>query len=120
MRIRAGYQIVYDCPQPTPMLLMISPHPSRLPDMENQHWVTYDPPIGAHQYTDGFGNLCTRIVAPTGRLAIATDLTVRDSGLPDTLSPQAIQHPVEELPDEILVYLLGSRYCDTDRLSETA
>jgi transglutaminase-like putative cysteine protease len=120
MRIRAGYQIVYDCPQPTPMLLMVSPHPSRLPDLDAPHMVTYDPPVGSHQYSDGFGNLCTRITAPPGRITITTDLTVTDSGQPDTLSPHAIQHPVEELPDEVLVYLLGSRYCDTDRLSDTA
>ena len=120
MRISAGYQIVYDCPQPTPMLLMVSPHPSRLPDLEGPHLVTYDPPIGSHQYTDGFGNICTRIVAPAGRLTITTELTVRDSGLPDVLSHDAVQHRVEELPDEVLVYLLGSRYVDTDRLSDTA
>ena len=120
MRIRAGYQIVYDCPQPTPMLLMVSPHPSRVPDLEAPHLVTYDPPIGSHHYTDGFGNTCTRIVAPAGRLTIATDFTVQDSGLVDAYVPGAIQHPVEELPDEVVVYLLGSRYCDTDRLSDTA
>jgi transglutaminase-like putative cysteine protease len=120
MRIRAGYQIVYDCPQPTPMLLMVSPHPTRIPDLEAPHLITYDPPIGSHQYTDGFGNLCTRIVAPAGRLTIATEFTVQDSGQIDPYVPDAIQHPVEELPDEVVVYLLGSRYCDTDRLSDTA
>jgi transglutaminase-like putative cysteine protease len=120
MRIRAGYQIVYDCPQPTPMLLMVSPHPDRMPDLEAPHFVRFDPPVPLRQYHDSFGNLCSRIVAPAGRLTISTDLVVRDPGTWDRVVPDAVQHPVEELPDEAVVFLLGSRYCETDRLSDTA
>ena len=120
MRIRAGYQIVYDCPQPTPMLLMVSPLPDRAPDLEAPHVVRFDPPVPLHQYNDSFGNLCSRIVAPAGRLVISTDLVVRDPGTWDRMVPDARQHPVEELPDEAIVFLLGSRYCETDRLSDTA
>jgi transglutaminase-like putative cysteine protease len=120
MRITAGCQITYDCPQPTPMLLMLSPHPSREPDLIGPAGLAFDPPIPSHGYTDGFDNRCTRIVAPPGRLIISTRLTVKDPGSRDVLAPQARQRPVQELPDEFLIYLLGSRYCDTDRLSETA
>lgn len=120
MRISAGCDIVYDCPQPTPMLLVISPHHSRVPDLVGPHRITFDPPVAARHYTDSFGNLCTRIVAPTGRLAISTRLVVTDSGATDPVVPEAQQHPVEELPDDMLIYLLGSHYCDTDRLSDLA
>jgi transglutaminase-like putative cysteine protease len=120
MRISAGCQITYDCPQPTPMMLMVSPHPSRLPDLIGPHQMSFNPPIPYRNYLDGFGNTCTRIVAPAGRVTISTSFMVQDSGLPDTILPNARQHPVEDLPDEALVYLLGSRYCDTDRMADTA
>jgi len=120
MQISAGCQITYDCPQPTPMLLMISPHPSREPDLIGAAELFLDPPIPWRAYTDGFGNRCTRIVAPPGRTTISTRLTVQDPGTTDVQAPAAWHRPVEEVPDEFLVYLLGSRYCDTDRLSDTA
>ncbi len=120
MRIKAGYSITFDCPNPTPMLLMLSVHPSRLADLDRPHRIDFTRDLAAHEYTDGFGNLCTRIVAPPGLLTISTEFTARDTGAPDEVAPDAPQIPVEELPDEVLVYLLGSRYCETDRLSDTA
>ncbi|MGG5818919.1 transglutaminase-like domain-containing protein [Falsiroseomonas sp. HW251] len=120
MLIAAGCEITYDCPQPTPMLLVVSPHASRLPDLVGEHEVSFAPAIPARHYVDGFGNCCTRIVAPVGRLVISTRLLKRDSGMPDALSPLARQRPVESLPDEMLTFLLGSHYCDTDRLAEAA
>lgn len=120
MQISAGCQIIYDCPQPTPMLLMISPHPSRAADLVGPHRVTLAPPVPFSEYTDGFGNTCTRLVAPPGRITITTQLLMRDSGLPDPVVPSAQQRPVQDLPDELLVFLLGSRYCETDKLSNFA
>ena len=120
MRIRTGYEIVYECPQPTPMLLMLSLHPSRAGDQVEPREIAFDPPIRARDYRDGFGNVCTRILAPAGRLVISTETVVEDPGTPDPVVPDARQHAVEDLPDEAMVYLLGSRYCDTDRLSDTA
>ena len=120
MIIRAGYEISYDSQYPTPMLLNLSVHPSRLPDVTTGHAITFDPPVESHDYTDGFGNACTRILAPAGRLTISTSFDVQDSGEPDRITPDAIQHPVQDLPDDILVFLLGSRYCDTDKLSDLA
>ncbi len=77
MEIRAGYEIIYDCPQPTPMLLMLRIHPSRTADLRTPDRIAFDPPIASTEYRDGFGNLCTRIVAPEGRLAIANDFVRR-------------------------------------------
>ena len=120
MLIRAGYEIAYECPQPTPMLLVLSVHASRMADVVGTHRMRFDPPIGASEYRDEFDNLCTRIVAPAGRLVIANDFVVQDPGTQDAQAPEAVQHPVQDLPDEVLVFLLGSRYCDTDRMSEIA
>ncbi|SER39542.1 Transglutaminase-like enzyme, putative cysteine protease [Faunimonas pinastri] len=120
MQVRAGYEITYDCPQPTPMLLMLSILPERFPDLQSPHQIIFDPPIPSHNYEDGFGNICTRIVAPQGTLRISADFLVGDTGEPDIVVPDAEQHPVEDLPDDVLVFLLGSRYCETDRLSDTA
>ncbi|MBV8889816.1 MAG: transglutaminase family protein [Alphaproteobacteria bacterium] len=120
MNIRIGYDIAYDCPQPVPMLLMLSVHPSRLPDMQTPHRIAFDPPVEASEFRDGFGNICSRLVAPGGTLAISFDALISDPGTPDRVVPDAVQHPIEQLPEDSLVFLLGSRYCETDRLSDTA
>jgi transglutaminase-like putative cysteine protease len=79
-----------------------------------------DPPAPIAGYRDSFGNWCTRIVAPQGRTRISADAIVNDPGVPDAVVPQARQIPVNDLPEETLKFLLGSRYCETDRLSDTA
>src|SRR5688572_26626438 len=120
MHIRAGYEIAYECQQPTPMLLALSIHPSRIPDLVTPHEIVFDRDVQRRDYRDGFGNICTRIVAPAGRLTISADFVVADSGRPDAVAPDALQLAVEDLPEETLVYLLGSRYCETDRMMQTA
>jgi transglutaminase-like putative cysteine protease len=120
MRIRAGFEIVYDCPQPAPMLLMLSVHPGRAGDIEGPNTLATDPYVPVRQYLDIFGNICSRLVAPAGRITLSADFVVRDSGLPDPISQQAEQLPIEALPDEALLYLLGSRYCETDQMSQEA
>ena len=116
MQIRAGFEIAYECPQPTPMLLALSLHPSRMADVIGPHRIEFNPPIGATEYRDAYGNICTRILAPAGRLVMTKSVLMLDPGTTDVVVPEAAQHPVQELPDEVLVFLLGSRYCDTDHL----
>ena len=120
MRIRAGYEITYECPQPTPMLLLLNVHSSRYQDLETPDVIRTDPQIPVAQYHDGFGNLCSRVVLPAGRTVLSADFVVRDSGQPDPVSPEATQHPVENLPNEVIVFLLASRYCETEHLSDLA
>ena len=120
MLIKTGFNIAYDCPKPTPMLLVLSVHPSRMPDLLTSQNMSFDRDVDPSDYIDGFGNVCTRITAPAGLTTISADFTIADSGLPDILSPQARQHPIHELPEDTLVYLLGSRYCETDRLGNAA
>jgi transglutaminase-like putative cysteine protease len=120
MRIRTGFEIVYECPCAVPMLLMLSVHPSRRGDLETLDAVRSDPPVPSRAYTDAYGNICSRLVAPPGRMRLSTDFIIRDLGLIDPYVPDAAEQPIQELPDEVILYLLGSRYCDTDRLADIA
>ena len=120
MQIRAGFRLHYECPQPTPMLLVLSVHPSRMPDVVGEHTIRFSPNIATHNYHDLYGNIVTRIIAPAGHTDITADVVVHDSGLYDAVHPDAIQHRIEDLPDDSLTFLLGSRYCDTDKLHDTA
>lgn len=120
MKIRAGFTLGYECSQPTPMLLVLNLHPSRRVDLLTEQILVFDRPLEAWDYTDGFGNVCTRIVAPVGLTTISTSFEIYDSGQPDPVARDAIQHEIKDLPDEVLVFLLGSRYCDTDRLGDFA
>ena len=120
MRIRVGYEFVYGLPQPTPMILNVSIHYSRASDVVVPDHLTTDPSVPVSGYRDGFGNWCSRIVAPPGRVRIKSIGVVRDTGLPDAVVPFAQQLAVKDLPEETLVFLLGSRYCETDLLSQAA
>ena len=120
MLIRAGYEIAFDAEADTPMIAMLSIHPTRNRDLRSPHRIEVSKPIAAYDYIDAYGNVCTRLVVPKGGVTLSCDFVVQDSGEPDAQSPDAEQHPIEALPADIILYLLGSRYCDTDRLSEMA
>ena len=120
MRIRIGYELIYECPQPTPMILMLAVHFTRASDLIVSDQMITEPPVAISPYRDPFGNLCSRLVAPAGNLRITASGVVNDSGLPDPVVPEARQHPVQDLPEECLPFLLPSRYCDIDRLDKIA
>jgi len=120
VRIGVGYEIVYDCVQPTPMLLMLNIHYTRVADIIVPDTMTTTPSVPTFGYRDSFGNWCTRLVAPAGRIRIASAGTVEDAGLTDPVALDACQHEVQTLPDDVLIFLLGSRYCETDELNDTA
>jgi transglutaminase-like putative cysteine protease len=120
MQIRVGFEMIFDCPQPTPMIFNLNVHYTRVSDLVGRDNLVFDPLVPVAGYRDGFGNWCTRIVAPTGGLRVCSDALVNDSGLPDPCVPDAQEVPVADLPGDTLVFLLGSRYCDTDRLSQKA
>jgi hypothetical protein len=120
IKIHAGYEIAYDCPQPTPMILTLSVHPSLRSNLLTPDQMRITPFVPTTEYLDRYGNICHVIRAPAGRLTISADFLALDSGKPDDIAPEATQRPLETLPVDTLVYLLGSRYCETDRLSEFA
>ena len=102
------------------MILLVNMHFSRAADIVVADRLTTDPVIPVTAYRDAFGNWCSRLIAPTGRLTLKANGVVRDTGQFEQAITGAVQHSVEELPEETLVFLLGSRYCDTDLLSPTA
>jgi transglutaminase-like putative cysteine protease len=120
MQLRIGYELSYDCPQPTPIIFLLHIHFSRVPDIVIPDFLRTDPPLPIHAYRDTFGNWCSRIVAPVGRTRIFADALINDTGEPDVVARGAAQTPVEMLPEETIPFLLGSRYCETDRLSPIA
>ena len=120
MRIRAGYEITYDCPAPTPMVLMLNVRPERVEDLDTPDTLVCRPRLSSRRYIDAFGNRCARVVAPQGRVTFATDFVIRDSGQPDPVCPAAQQHSVEALPHGALEYLLPSRYCELELMNDLA
>jgi transglutaminase-like putative cysteine protease len=120
MQIRVGFEMAYRCPQPTPMILALSIHYSRASDLVRPDHLVTRPAVPVTAYRDLFGNWCSRLVAPAGPFVLSTDALVNDSGLADVVVPSAPQVPVEHLPESTLVYLLGSRYCETELLSDMA
>ena len=121
MKMRVGYELIYDFPQPTPMIMVLGTHFTRASDVIMPDYLTpTDPSVPISPYRDVFGNWCSRIVAPAGRMRLSANGVVRDSGQPDVVAPSAFQHAVEDLPPETWSSCSGSRYCETDRLSEVA
>ncbi len=120
MLIRAGYDIRFEVTQPTPMLALLSVHPSRNADLRAPGTIRCDSPITMRDHLDHFGNICTRFTLPIGGTTLSTSFVIEDNGLPDALPPGGPQVPIGNLPDDVLVYLLSSRYCETDRLMQFA
>jgi transglutaminase-like putative cysteine protease len=120
VKIRAGYDIAFQCPQAIPMVLMLTVHPSRQGDLLSDHALRFSPGVNSRDYLDNFGNICTRLVAPTGLLEVRNEFLIEDSGLPDEIVPSAWQWDIDALPDDALPFLLASRYCDIEKLSNLA
>jgi transglutaminase-like putative cysteine protease len=120
MLIRIGYDLIFEAPADTPMLLTLYVHPSREKDLEEPEKLKLTPELPVQNFLDGFGNKVGRIVIPKGMLHVTHKVIIRDSGEHDVPGVGARQHPVEELPVEVLPYLLASRYCEVDRMIEIA
>jgi transglutaminase-like putative cysteine protease len=114
MLIRVGFEMAFDFPQPTPALLMLSLHPSRAATARQPECLEVEPAAALSEYRDLLGNRCHRALAPAGRVVFRSAAVVEDSGLPDPQVPGAPQHAVQDLPEDALLFLLGSRYCEVD------
>lgn len=120
VQLRIGYEMVYDCPGHTPMILMTHVHYTRVSDLVVPDHIVLRPSTAIDSYRDSFGNWCTRLVLPPGETTIRTEAIVNESGQLDPVDLDARQHTIQELPHEALLFLMGSRYCETDRLSDIA
>lgn len=120
MVIKIGYDIAFKIAGPTPMILMLFVHPSRRDDLRTDEKLTVTPDVPVATYTDLFGNVCGRLLAPAGELQLSLRTEIEDSGRPDRDPSSEPQNSIENLPDETLAFLLPSRYCEVDKLSDIA
>jgi transglutaminase-like putative cysteine protease len=120
MLIRVGFDIAYSCPQPVATVLKLGIERDRARDLLKPDTIIVEPRVPLREFTDSFGNRCTRLTSPAGVTRLKTETIVRDSGEPDLAAPDAREVPVQELPDEALRYLVNSRYCEVDKLGSFA
>ncbi len=120
MHIKIGFDMEFELHGPTPMILMLYVHPSRQADLLEPEKIQIEPAMPLHDFTDLYGNRCARVFAPAGKIRLSLETTIEDSGQPDAIVPDAIQHNLQDLPDDVLPFLLTSRYCEVDKLSDIA
>jgi transglutaminase-like putative cysteine protease len=114
MLIRVGFETAFEFAKPTPVVLMMHVHPSRVSSIRSPERLTVTPPAAIFEYADLYGNRCSRAVVPAGYVTFRNDAVIEDDGRPDLQATDAYQHRVEELPCEVLLFLLASRYCEVD------
>ena len=120
MKIRLGYDIAFDVAVPTPILMLLKLHPSEQHKLLGPETLIVEPDLALSEYFDDFGNAVLRGIVPPGSLTLKNNAIVQVSDDPDPIVFGAEQHPVSELPHEVLPFLLSSRYCEVDRLSDIA
>ena len=120
MRIRLGYEFQFDFVQRTPLVLLLNVHPAEAHRLTRPDAIHTDPGVPVSEFTDLYGNRCARLVAPGGGLRLTGETEVEESGLPDRVRVDAPQHAIEDLPDECLPFLLGSRYCEVYEMTSIA
>ena len=119
MLLRVAFDIQLSASGPTPLILALSPHPDEMHRLSAAP-LQANPDLPIHWYRDAFGNERGRLVMPEGHLRLTWEGLATDSGRPDDVDLGAMQHPVEDLPDEVLQFLQPSRYCESDLLSQEA
>ena len=120
MKIKIGFEIAFGALQPTPMVILLNVHPSRQGDLLTSDQITTSPLVPIRPYHDSFGNECGRLFLPAGRTVLSYSGIVRDTGQPDPVAPTAHQIAVQDLPDQCILYLLPSRYCETSQAPRLA
>jgi transglutaminase-like putative cysteine protease len=120
MLIRLGYDIKFQTSTRVPFVALLNVHPSRRPDLREPDILRTEPAVPVYEYQDSFGNACTRFLSPAGDFRLHNSFLIEDKGEQDPVQIDARQAPVENLPPEVLRYLLASRYCETDLLSNAA
>ncbi len=120
MFIKVGYDIVFEHPAPTPMVVMLYLHPECGAAIRRDEYLLVDPATPISGYLDGFGNRCGRFTCPAGRIRLWNDAVLEDSGEPDRQNFGAAQLGIEALPNDTIEFLIASRYCEVDRMIDIA
>lgn len=120
MLIRTGFDIAFETTAEVPMMALLSVRPERQGDLRTPEVLATDPQVPTRQFVDRFGNVCTRFVVPEGGITLSSDFVIEDPGTPDAVAPEARQHVIDELPDDVLTYLMSSHYCEVGQLADEA
>ena len=120
MMLRLGYDIRFEIPSPVAVVALLNVHPSRVADLRAPDELRVEPETHVDSFIDSFGNRCTRFVARQGALRLSNSTMLEDPGFADRVSRDAREVPVQELPSDVLGYLLNSRYCEVDRFATIA
>lgn len=120
MLIRLGYDVIFDTPAPVAIVALLKVHPSRVQDLLEPDELHLEPAVKSDSYTDSYGNNCCRFLASGGPIRLSNSTLIYDTGEPDAVAPYAREIPVQDLPSDVLRYLLNSRYCEVDRMSNIA
>jgi transglutaminase-like putative cysteine protease len=102
------------------MVALLHVHPSRVHDLKEPDELLTEPTLEVSSYLDTFGNRCARFVAPAGHLRLSGSTLIQQPDTPDEVNWSAGQLAVQELPNEMLRFLLSSRYCEVDLFSSIA
>ena len=116
MLIRVGYDIVFEHPVATPIVAMLYLHPSCQAAIRRDEYLLIDPDVRVTGYVDGFGNRCGRFTSPAGRIRLWNDAVIEADDEADRQEPSAEQREIQDLPDDVLEFLIASRYCEVDRM----
>ncbi|MFI5040293.1 MAG: transglutaminase family protein [Acidimicrobiales bacterium] len=119
MDVRVGCRFSYLAEVPTAAILQVEPRLDGGSIAVREQWST-DPVLDLHPYRDAFGNLCRRTTLPAGATTLGYDGVVRVSGEPDESDASAEEIPPDQLPDEVLAFIMPSRFCLPDQLGDVA
>jgi transglutaminase-like putative cysteine protease len=120
MKIRFGYELIYDQAYRVPTIMMLHSQPGVGQRLVLPDAIRIEPYVPAIFYFDDFGNTCSRFISTSPVVRVSTDAILEDSGMPEPAILDAQEVPVHELPHDCLRYLLASRYCETDILMNDA
>jgi transglutaminase-like putative cysteine protease len=120
MLIRLGYDLQFYLPADTAMVALLNVHPTRAGELVEPDEMRIEPRVAATSYLDDFGNRCVRFLAPAGPLRLTASTMICDSGRPDVVNQDAREMAVADLPNEMLRFLLNSRYCEVDSFAHIA
>lgn len=120
MHLRLGFDMRFELPCPVAILALLHVHPSLASALLLPDTVRTEPAIPVREFIDSFGNRATRLYAPAGTLRLYNTTEILCADSEDAVEPGTPETPVQDLPDEVLPFLLNSRYCEVDRLSATA
>ncbi len=130
MLIRNEFKIEFNMPQAAAMIGLLRLYPTLDARLRGSETLNVESlglsgtdgglAVPVDEYIDGFGNRCSRFLAPAGYVRLSGESLVEADAVPDPIKTDAVQHPVEELPHEVLQYLLASRYCPVDSMTLVA